>query len=117
MILVTGPRAAGRSRIVTQLLDGPLPIKPIPLLITNTEYYLKYKQLSGAGDTGAGGTGSSSSNSGSSGIVSDRYILVSEEDILNYKKNGDIIYEGEELGLFDRSTKVNIIYMYIVFNT
>jgi hypothetical protein len=108
VILVTGPRAAGRSRIVTQLLEGPLPITPIPLLITNTEYYLKYKQLSSNTVT-TSGTGTSSGGSGSSGLTGDRYILVSEEDILNYKKNGDIIYEGEELGLFDRSTKVNII--------
>eukprot|EP01041_Mallomonas_annulata_P006793 gene6793-13755_t len=90
VVVVSGPRAAGRSGVMNQLVKGALPLRPVPLLITDKAFY---EEQSALHDTDK---------------KTRRYMLVTEEDLQAARDIGDVLYEGEELGLFGQSRRVMV---------
>ncbi len=85
VVLITGPRAAGRNKVVQSLLGRPIPTqkgnknllyKPVKLITVDTALW---KREPG------------------------RYRLVTPEEYNNYKSRNSLLYEGEVKGLFGQS--------------
>lgn len=71
LLFITGPRAAGRVGVFTEVLEGGLPLVPVPLLVTDTDFY---SQLQGR--------------------QKDRFKLVTAEELSLDRTAGNLLYEG-----------------------
>lgn len=85
VVLITGPRAAGRSKVVQSLLGRPIPnqkgnkyllYKPVKLITVDTALWQR--------EPG-------------------RFRLVTTDEYNNYKARNSLLYEGEVKGLFGQS--------------
>lgn len=76
LIFITGPRAAGRLGVFEEVLGGSLPLSPVPLLVTDSDFY---SQLQGR--------------------QRDRFRLATVEEVSLNQAAGNILYEGTESGV------------------